>query len=260
MKLFLLKMDEAKKRLITITAIVVLSIAVIVLSILLYKLSRGFRSDQNSQKNSQSGLSQKDKIEKGMLEYFISEVLIMYPDFQNSISSMNVSRVFPVGVGSEAGWVVEAKKDGLYPFYYIVTPWIQKELVNPTGSLNDPGGDWCFVESALTVGHEPNLEQNYREKGGYLLLSGECKGYGGGRVVSVYGINTAKKIKLQGNFGISEYGNALGKLRGVYGMNNPTLVVEYGSFESARNKLEEIEVVAYFDLQSGVLKQLVRFK
>ena len=47
---------------------------------------------------------------------------------------------------------------------------------------------------------------------------------------------------------------------GVYGVKQPTLIVEYGSFESAPTSLEQVGIVAFFDLQSGKLKQLIRFE
>jgi len=85
--------------------------------------------------------------------------------------------------------------------------------------------------------------------------------------VPAYNLQTGDKIKLQGDFtateaswkGVSKTGNALGRLRGTYGVNNPTVVVEYGSFENAVNKVEEVRSAAYFDLQTGKLKQLIKF-
>ena len=218
-----------------------------------------------------------DTIGRNSLNYFISKIYPKFPYFQKSVDSKNISRVFQFQIKEEyntrgmGGFLVEVEKiidlNKSYLFY-LVTSKIQKELINPMSGYADKSGKDCLLKDYQLSGGDDGLVRNLNDKNGYIILSGTCGGYGGGRFVSVYKISTGEKIPLKGNInltgfsmnGVTETGNALGGVRGIFGVNNPLLVVEFGSDdESAATPPERLSNIGFFDLQTGHLKQLVHF-
>lgn len=209
------------------------------------------------------------------VKVFIRDDITKFPDFQKKVTPESIQSIFPITITdnygmSTTGWVVgvlalktnETSISGNTKFYtyYLLTPTLQKELTNTDiTSVDDVS---CPLENVQEVG-------GLREKGGYIVLSGnECGGFSRG-FVSVYTKETGKKIKMQGNFsiivgmgkvGVSPKGDVEGRLKGIYGTKQPTLIVEYGLFGYAPTIRDQVEAVAYFDLQTGVLKQLIRFE
>lgn len=213
-------------------------------------------------------------------DFFISEYLPGYVEFKDKILTENITRVFPLTIKENEGvkgrgWLVEVKRipesiPQTYS-YYILNQLVEKELENPTSSYYEQGEiPPCKVTDVQSVGNELNLGRNLQEKSGYVILTGNCGGYSSGNFVSVYNIRTVEKIKLTGDIivpfigyggvqGVTETGNALGRLRGIYGMYKPMLVVEYGGFEKASSDVESVTNVGYFDLQTGKLVQQIGF-
>lgn len=198
--------------------------------------------------------------------YFMTNIYPKYPDLQKQIATNNIKRIFKFKLTDEirgdGGFLMEVEKtvksDKSYSFY-IVTAKVQKELINPMSGYADPNGVFCSLNNFLT---------SKDDKSGDLILSGRCGGYGGGMFTSIYKISNGEKVSLTGNVdisgttykGMSPTGNALGKVRGAFGYNNPTLVVEFGpDDESAATNLERLSSIGFFDLQTGNLKQLVKF-
>jgi hypothetical protein len=217
-----------------------------------------------------------DKEEKGMLEYFISDYLPLYPKFQSEVKPEFIKRIFPLALkkisdNQKRGWLVEVEKESKIVTHYLLTPVLEKELVDSMSCVSQDENPPIELEKVETVGNEGGLGRDLQEKSGYLILSGtknSCYGGADSGFVSVYNMRTGEKIKLQGDFtvpgtiwkGVSKTGNALGIIRGVYGVNQPTIVVEYGLFKGAVNKVEEVGIIAYFDLQTGRLRQLIKFE
>ncbi len=211
-----------------------------------------------------------------MLEYFISDYLPQYPKFQAEVKPESIKRVFPltlkkISENQGRGWLVEVEKDSKIISHYLLTPILEKELADSMSCVSQDENPPIELEKVETVGNEGGLGRDLQEKSGYLILSGtknSCYGGADSGFVSVYNLRTGEKIKLQGDFtvpgtiwkGVSKTGNALGIIRGVYGINQPTIVVEYGLFKGAANKVEEVGIIAYFDLQTGRLKQLIKFE
>lgn len=215
----------------------------------------------------------KDKIRSEadrQLEYFLRDNLSQFPKFQASVSSNLIKRVFPLSIKDAKltqGWLIEVKKEDknytspeLFT-YYLLTPNLEKELED---AVEDNEGRSCILNKVQEVDKVQRIPYkdvfNYEEKSGYLILSGsQCFGYDPQLgFVSVYDLPTGAKIKMQGDFpiskgfsilkkGVSSKGNAVGVLKGIYGSLNPALMVEYNGD------------VAYFDLSSGNLRQLIRF-
>ncbi len=197
--------------------------------------------------------------------YFMANIYPKYPDLQKQIDVKNIKRIFKFKLGGEirgdGGFLMEVEKtvnsEKSYSFY-IVTATVQKELLNRMSAYADPDGVFCSLNNLLT---------SKDDKSGDIILSGRCGGYGGGMFTSVYKISTAEKVNLTGNIdisgtlykGMSSSGNALGKVRGAFGYNNPTLVIEFGpDDESSATNLEKLTSIGFFDLQIGNLKQLVK--
>lgn len=203
----------------------------------------------------------KEAERKQTIEAFLSD-LVRFPKNQVEIKPETVKQVFPLVLGNRpSGWLVEieeVEKESSAISYYLFTPVLVKELKEPI---------ICEADGAYTVGAEPNLGRSLQNKSGYLILYGTKNCGPGADRIAVYSLQAGEKIKLQGDFkipgmpinGVTKNGNALGNLRGVFGINKPTVVIEYGSFENAANKIEEVSTVAYFDLQTGKLKQLIKF-
>jgi len=235
---------------------------------------RYYRLDNSKLKPTPTKL---DIIGNNNLKHFIASIYLKFPDFQKLVDSKNITRVFQFQIKEEyntrgmGGFLVEVERiidsNKTYSFY-LVTSKFQKELINPMSAYADNAGVFCLLNDYLLSGGEVSLGRNLIDKNGYIILSGKCGGYGSGRFVSVYKISTGEKILLKGNVelsgtiykGISETGNALGGVRGVFGVNNPTIVVEFGNDdESAATLPERLSNIGFFDLQTGNLKQLVNF-
>ncbi len=225
--------------------------------------------------NTETEESRKKNIEQDKIDYFLSAQLSYYPQFQNQVKPETIKRVFflPFEKNDEdktekSAWLVEVEKEPKITSHYLLTPLIEKELVDSMSCVSQEENPLIEIEleKVQTVGNGRTLQ----EKNGYVILSGRknnCYGGATSGFVSVYSLGTGEKIKLQGDFmvgnywkGVSKVGNALGILKGIYGFNQPTIVIEYGSFEFAGDKLGEVDIVAYFDLQTGNLKQLIRFE
>jgi len=210
--------------------------------------------------------------------YFLSNIYTKFPNFQTQVREGTIKRVFqfPISIENDkkamGGYLVEAENNinthGSFSFY-LVTSKVQKELVNSMSSYADKDGIGCFLTDYKIVGNESGLNRSLADKVGYMILSGKCETYGGGRFVSIYKLSTGEKIILKGNIdiggtmykGMSETGNALGGVRGVFGVNNPTLVIEFGSDDaSAATSLERLSSIGFFDIQAGNLMQVANFK
>jgi hypothetical protein len=234
----------------------------------------------------QAPLSPEEYQQKNILESFLDDDpnwannnIGHYPDFKNKVQKDQIRKAYNIklrsnlnpeldenfsGIGS--GWVIEIEKEENLFTYYLLTKNLQQELTNVMSGNADDKGTYCKVEKIQQVGNEASLGRILTDKNGYLVLTGGCLGYGGGNFVSIFKITTGEKIAMKGNFtqkgsnyeGVSPSGSALGKLRGVYGINNPTIIVEYGY--SAVDPIEEVNQLAFFDLQTGQLNQLIKFQ
>lgn len=207
------------------------------------------------------------------VDEFLSYWYKDYKKFQQEVPASLVKRVFFIQLfkftdNEEKGWVVEVEKEPQKLSYYLLTPLIEKELENPKSCTFVPVDPPIDLERVDTVGNDKHRVTSFlKEPKGYLVLSGRknsCYGGAGTGFISVYNLSTGEKIRLHGNFeglvGISETGNALGYLKGIYGLHEPTIVVEYGNFDRAASNVEELTHIAFFDLQTGSLKQLIEFK
>lgn len=235
---------------------------------------RYYRLDNSKLKPTPNKL---DIIGNNNLKYFVTSIYPKFPDLQKLVNSKDISRVFQFQLKEEyntrgmGGFLVEVEKiidSNKSHLFYLVTSKVQKELINPMSAYADKSGIFCSLNDYQLSGGEVSLGRNLIDKNGYIILSGKCGGYGSGRYVSVYKVSTGEKILLKGNVelsgtiyqGISETGNALGGVRGIFGVNNPTLVIEFGSDdESAATSPERLSNIGFFDLQTGNLKQLVHF-
>jgi len=210
--------------------------------------------------------------------YFLSKIYTKFPNFQAQMPESTIKRVFQFPISLEidkkamGGYLVEAENNvntqSSFSFH-LITSDVQKELVNPMSSYADKNGIGCFLTDYKIVGNESGLNRSLSDKVGYIVLSGKCETYGGGRFVSIYKLSTGEKILLQGNIniggtmyeGISETGNALGGVRGVFGVNNPTVVIEFGNDDaSAATSLERLSSIGFFDIQTGNLIQVANFR
>lgn len=208
--------------------------------------------------------------------YVISDILPQYPNLQKEINSKEINRVFPLAyiddhrpVPTYKSWLIEIKTstDANYSNhtnYYLATPEVQKQLVDAVSTI------WpfisereCSIENFYTPGNEAidrkSKSKELADKKGYIVLSGNCSGVGSNSFTSVYKLSNGEKVRLQESDGISDKkGNANGKIRGIYGLYSPAIVVEYGQLYE-ENGLEAVSATAYFDLQSGQLKQVIKF-
>lgn len=194
-------------------------------------------------------------LSENWLEYFKSDVFSKYPDLQNTLNIQDVKRVFPFNVNKGLSapfdnWLVEVKTQE-ETNYYLVTPQIKKQLVGWVRTDHQGQNErYCSVEDLFIAGN--------KETDSKIVLTGWCNTQRGGNFISVYRLG-GEKIKLQGAEDIADSnGNALGKVRGIYGESNPTLVVDYGPLYLDKGQ-DRITGTAYFDLQSGQLQQVVKF-
>ena len=125
----------------------------------------------------------------------------------------------------------------------------------------------CTISEVITAGNERSLQRDLLDTNGYIVIAGEnCRSYEGGNSVSIYSLTTGEKVKMLGNFtvagttwkGTTGSGTATGKVIGIYGVNNPQLVVSYGD-NSWRGTVEEVRHIAFFDLQTGKLIKVEDF-
>lgn len=208
--------------------------------------------------------SKLDTISNEWKEYFKSKILFKYPEFQKLIDKNDIKRVFPIILKGDNqyeernNWIIEVDEFSNLTHYYI-TPTLQRKLINATTTSNPSGEYNGVIADIYTVGNEQGLGRSLQDPEGYLILDSVCYGYGTEWCTSVYKLSTGEKISLVGWDGVYKNGNAKGKVRGIYGINNPTLVVDDGSFNSAATIVEEISSTAYFDLQSGQLKTIIKF-
>lgn len=226
------------------------------------------------QQTASINIGQKEK--DGMLEFFISDWFPEYTLFQREVSTQDIQRVFPLSLNNpgndqDRGWMVEVKTQSGIVSHYLLTPTIEKKLINSMSCISNDENPAIRLERVQTIEAGADyIISNLLDKDGYIVLSGSSNECYGGRstgFVSIYAIGTGEKIKLQGSFtfpgrqekGISSTGNALGLLRGVFGTTRPTVVVDYGRFDATYTDLEYILATAYFDLQTGALNQLVSF-
>ena len=138
--------------------------------------------------------------------------------------------------------------------------------------MSDYSGDDsdCELDKVENVGTYVTSEGKLKSEDYIVISSINCASYGGGSSVAIYSLESGDKIKISGsNFkrpgsvngmGISESGNALGRLRGVYGVKNPTVIIDYGNFESAASNIEKVDMMAFVDLRTGKLKSTEIFK
>ncbi|MBD3250504.1 MAG: hypothetical protein GF381_02975 [Candidatus Pacebacteria bacterium] len=208
-------------------------------------------------------------IKNRRLNYFVEDILPKYPDLESEIRNHEITKVFSFisKDNSRSIWLIETKNQSSLNHYLINSKLVKKLDHSISSSSSDDAR--CNLVDVETIGDEQNLQRELQEPQGYLVLSSiNCSAYGGGDFVSIYSLASGKKIKMVGNnfkisgsswHGISDTGNALGRLRGIYGIDKPMVVVDYGSFESAANELEEVILTAYFDLQTGKLIDIRRY-
>lgn len=233
---------------------------------------RGYQSGSPSPSPTPSLLDYSDN-----KSHFLSKIYPKFSDFQIQVSKDAIKRAFqfPIPLRNDkkamGGYLVEVEKNiathGGFLFY-LVTSEVQKELVNPMSSNADTSGPGCFLTSYKIVKNESGLDEGLMDKVGYIILSGKCETYGGGRFISIYRLSTGEKITLKGNIniggtvnkGISGTGNALGEMRGIIGNNNPTLVIEFGNGEGEPRSLGRSSSIGFFDIKTGNLTQIANYK
>jgi hypothetical protein len=203
-------------------------------------------------------------------DYFVSDILPLYPQLSDDFTPESILKVksFYLKGQQQQGWILSSESSQGQTEIYLITPGVQKKLDQP---MTDWSGNdaVCNLNDIVFVGNESSLSRDLADKFGYGILSGsECEAYGGGQFTSIYALSTGEKVKFSGNIpltspnrsGVSSVGNAQGKLQAVYGVNTPTVVVEFGTFEGAITSLETVDKTAFFDLQTGRLKQVVEYK
>ncbi len=189
---------------------------------------------------------------------FVKVQLKKYPQLQQEINTENITRVYTTsarsGVSYFSGgiaWLVEVKdaqKFGMYS-YYLVHSELQKKLV------------FVGSDQATHQTEAPCQVDILKQLQGYIVLSGFCEGYGNGgkKFTSVYKIENGEKVMLsslsQEKNIVSNQGNALGKLAGIYGVSNPTLMINYSGLRE--NTESEISAIGYFDLKTGKMEDLI---
>ncbi len=220
-------------------------------------------------KEENSRSTEEDFIKEKETNYFVENILPQYPQLEN-ISTNSILNIYTFGLkgleGQSSGWLIETDHNNDRS-YYLVSSLVQKKLTDvmvPYSGENSV----CTITQVVTTGNESGLVRALLDKNGYIVISGEnCKTYGGGNSISTYSLSTGEKIKITGNFnvtgttwnGTTSSGTATGKLIGIYGINNPQLVVSYGD-DSWKGTVEEVRQIAFFDLQTGKLIRVENFK
>ncbi len=212
--------------------------------------------------------TEKDLIREKEINYFVENILPQYPQLEN-ISTNSIINIYTFGLkgleNQSSGWLIETDNNNLS--YYLISNLVQKKLMDVMVPYVGENAV-CTITQVITAGNERNLSRDLLDKDGYIIIAGEdCETYGGGNSVSVYSLSTGEKIKITGNFnvagttwnGTTSSGTATGKLIGVYGVNNPQIVVSYGD-DSWKGTVEEVRQIAFFDLQTGKLIRVENFK
>lgn len=204
--------------------------------------------------------------EQRLIEYFTSSVLPDHQQVASQISESAIIKVEPISVlDTTQGWVVVTRSQKKNDVYLLLGD-VQKKLESPMTS-NNGYEVTCDLTQIELVGN--TQYEKLADSHGYLVLSGrDCQDYGGGSFTSVYRLSDGSKVVLAGNVslsnprinGVSPAGNAQGRLVGVYGHSEPTVVVEFGLLENASEAAEEVSKMAFFDLQTGQLKQIIEFR
>lgn len=201
---------------------------------------------------------------------FDNNNMAFYPEFKRKFSKEKIKDAFSIDLKGKqtAGWIIEVETKPNYNSLYLLTGDMEKELTHAMSSNSIDDNDNCDLKNVQTIGTASlGPVFSLSDKQGYIILSGDCGGYGGGEFVSAYGLTSGEKVKFSGSIpmytavrqGVTPNGNALGRLRGIFGINNPVAVIEFGSFESAGSKWEGVREVGFFDLQNGRLKQRYSF-
>lgn len=214
-------------------------------------------------------LTEKDILKEKEISYFVKDILPQYPQFENisANSILNLRTYHLKGLENQSsGWFIETENNETKS-YYLVSNLVQKKLLNVMVPYVGESAQ-CELTKVVTTGNENELNRDLLDKNGYIVIAGEnCEAYGGGNSVSIFSLTTGEKVKLTGNFsvtgtswkGTTSLGTATGKLIGVYGVNNPQIVVSYGG-DSWKGAVEEIRQIALFDLQTGKLIRVENFE
>lgn len=196
------------------------------------------------------------------LGYFSAAILSQYyPDLDAEIQGLEITKVFGLTLkDGHRGWLVEvvdpafnsSQTAGSGMSHYLVTPDLQKKLDQPmAGNYGDAR---CELTKVLVV-----LDK-------LVLGSQGCVTYGGTDLVAMYSVISGEKINFQGSSsfagsnskGISPAGNAEGTLKGVFGLKQPMVVIESYLNSDPAGFEAEAGVMAFFDLRTGKLRQLVK--
>lgn len=186
---------------------------------------------------------------------FLNDSYPLYSTLQQEVTKDQIIDVFPLSLPpAETGWIVEAhgetRSGTPHERYFLVTPTLEKELTKVTSTPYDSDDGLCKLDTVkqVSVGTQQYL----------VLVSTQCNGYGaaGHGSVSIYKLKDGEKIKFHGSTlsGISEAGNAVGILQGIYGAKHPVVVVNHIGLSSG------VAYTAYYDLQTGKLNQLIKFQ
>ncbi len=251
---------------------VVLSVVLIIFLLIQNRDLKKQLTLKNSQIGAQFQQNQENEelIEKTrQIDYFVQNTLYQYPILQE-ISTNSIVNIysFDVKVREElenlSYWRLVETYDNGNQSFYLVSKQIQKKLVDvmvPNDGENSP----CTTTKVITTGNEGGLNRELNDKYGYIIIAGEeCHTRGGSDSISVYALSTGEKINITGNFNVAgsnittSSGTATGKLMGVYGINNPQIVVSYGV--GSKGTVQEIDHIAFFDLQTGKLIRVQSFK
>lgn len=213
--------------------------------------------------------AEKDYEKNAEMKYFKEEILPKYSSTDSKFSVDSIKDIFVFTYKDKnhsTAYLIEIDKQKQLE-YYLITNYYQKKLEHPmTSSSGDDAV--CNLDSFKTIGNEGNFGRDLLDKAGYIILTGSnCQAYGGGSFVSVYSLSDGKKIPLQGSInishtiwnGITKHGNAQGRLVGVYGINQPQIIIKFGGFEHT-DYLLEVSIFAFFDLQTGKLLRTIEFK
>ena len=149
------------------------------------------------------------------------------------------------------------------------TPWSKRDFIHSDQSSNMYESESkCDVAKVLAVTDFNGLYRtpDKSKTEGYLIVSvQDCQTYGGGESVSIFSLDDGHKISFTGQPYTGQhiregrrdakyiyFGNAEGRLRGVYGLKNPEVIVDFGG--SSTESLEgSASFTAHFDLQTGRL-------
>lgn len=200
-----------------------------------------------------------------LFKSFLNDSYDQYPKLKTEVTKDSIKNIFPISLKGpqdqvSQGWIVEARavseQNAQSNKYYLLTPSLEKELIDATSTVSDDKSGNCSLDTAKVV--DTQGEQ-------YLILASKsCTGYGvdGSGSVSVYKLADGEKVKLQAQFSVPEMpsswtgtspsGNALGVFKDAYGVKQPKIAVDYSNSNG-------VVLTAYFDLKTGKLSQLMKF-